>query len=636
MMKIFQLKWHIELKIIAVLLTLVPTLIIGLRFINVAENEVISNVNDEVRIDAEGMANEVNNFFVNSLEHQLLIKRTLENENLSGEEKVSLLVESVENIDHLISTALVFRENEDEFSIAVQANKEKVTNEEIDNQLFSEIINNNIFLIKDFNNGNTKIFEPNFIKKLDLWIATTISEVNIPSTPQGYLISVINVSELKKKLKLRPINRIGDIYIINKNGEYLFNNYPSEVNSQIVEDVLEILNSNARVTGVNTSEVNDEEYVYGFAFASNIDWAVITEISKTHAYLPVTKMNNILYFWLATILLIAIGIVILFTRRIRKPINKLEEKANQIAAGDFDIHVDYNNDDSIGKLGKTLVSMSGSLKDSFKKIEKQNIELEEYSRTLEDKVKVRTKELKETNEDLQQAYMQVLELNNEKNEFLGIAAHDLKNPLVAIKGFGNIIAEEDDLSPEELKEFAGSIVESSERMFEIITRLLDINRIEEGRIEVNYSKVDVTELILQVIHDYHETAAKKRISIQSKFCDNIESLETDRNLVHQIIDNFISNAIKFSKPNKEIILSASRINGFIKIGVKDQGPGLSEDDKKKLFKKFAKLSAQPTGGEHSTGLGLSIAKKITEMMGGEVGVESEHGNGAEFWVKLPV
>jgi signal transduction histidine kinase len=111
--------------------------------------------------------------------------------------------------------------------------------------------------------------------------------------------------------------------------------------------------------------------------------------------------------------------------------------------------------------------------------------------------------------------------------------------------------------------------------------------------------------------------------------DNIY-LQTDQTLLTQIIDNILSNAIKFSPADKEIFIELMRRGDRIIIKVKDQGPGFTDRDKEKLFGKFAKLSARPTGGEHSTGLGLSIVKKLVEILGGSISVESEAGHGAEF------
>jgi signal transduction histidine kinase len=107
-------------------------------------------------------------------------------------------------------------------------------------------------------------------------------------------------------------------------------------------------------------------------------------------------------------------------------------------------------------------------------------------------------------------------------------------------------------------------------------------------------------------------------------------LESDELLLSQIIDNILSNAIKFTPPGKEVFIDLMKAGGRVIIKIKDQGPGFSENDKKVMFGKFAKLSARPTGGELSTGLGLSIVKKLVEMLDGSIKVESEEGNGAEF------
>ena len=274
--------------------------------------------------------------------------------------------------------------------------------------------------------------------------------------------------------------------------------------------------------------------------------------------------------------------------------------------------------------------MGHSLKASFEKIEKQNKELEEYSKTLELKVEDRTKKLKKSNEDLQEAYMRVLELNNEKNEFLGIAAHDLKNPLITVKGYGEMILEDKELPRELLEEFVDVIVDSSDRMFTIIKSLLDVMPSKKASLNLSLRTFDVKMVLENVIPTYIERAKDKNIEIVNESQAESYYSFVDINLLTQVIENIISNAVKFSPTDKKIFTKVYKDNNTIFCSVKDQGPGFSEEEKKKLFGKFVKLSARPTGGEHSTGLGLSIVKKLVEMMDGKIYVVSEQGNGAEF------
>lgn len=267
--------------------------------------------------------------------------------------------------------------------------------------------------------------------------------------------------------------------------------------------------------------------------------------------------------------------------------------------------------------------------------------------------------LYENNQQLSAQNVLLKELHTEKDEVLGIVAHDLKNPLAAIASFANILRHDDgSLMPTQHQEFISHIIESAERMFEIIRNLLDINALERGGLRVEIQPVEISSVLDYAVSSYRERAEEKRITIHTDFAPVPFALG-DESLVMQVVDNLISNAIKYSPHGKNVVVRIavadaphdegrrkkilsppsvyrSTSSSVIRFEVCDEGPGLTDDDKSKLFGKFARLSAQPTGGEHSTGLGLSIVKKMVDAMDGSVYCESTLGKGSAFIVELPV
>lgn len=275
--------------------------------------------------------------------------------------------------------------------------------------------------------------------------------------------------------------------------------------------------------------------------------------------------------------------------------------------------------------------------------ERQLVEaLRESEAMLEHRVKERTLQLEdalrqqcEQGETLLLANQKMLTLNDERSAILSIAAHDLKNPTAAIMSYVDLITdrwhEYDD--SKKLKRLA-SIRSLAQLIHEIIRNLLDVNAIETGSYTLNPVLLNPAELCVALIEEYRVRADAKHIELHHDLQPGLLVL-ADRSALHQVLDNLISNAIKYSPPGMNVYLELAAKNSGVEIRIRDEGPGLSAEDQTKLFRKFTRLSARPTGGEHSTGLGLSIVKQIVEACGGTVGCESRLGEGAIFFVWLP-
>lgn len=240
--------------------------------------------------------------------------------------------------------------------------------------------------------------------------------------------------------------------------------------------------------------------------------------------------------------------------------------------------------------------------------------------------------LSEANAKLAVSNNQLAHLNQEKNEFMGIAAHDLKNPLTVIIGSAELLKM--NLPQAQAAKLSNNILGAGQRMLQLIKDLLDANAIEQGKFTSNMVTCDLRALAAECASNNQPQASRKEIVICTEAGDAVWG-RVDRNAAMQILDNLISNAVKFSPPKSTVQVKASITDGHASIEVKDQGPGISVEDQKKLFGKFTRLTAQPTGGESSTGLGLSIVKKLAEAMKGTVLCRSTLGEGAAFILRLP-
>jgi two-component system, sensor histidine kinase and response regulator len=248
-------------------------------------------------------------------------------------------------------------------------------------------------------------------------------------------------------------------------------------------------------------------------------------------------------------------------------------------------------------------------------------------------------ELEKQNHTLQDYNEQLRQLHALKDEFLRIASHDLKNPLTCVAGFADII---DSLTPPgtvmttETHSWAGKIKAQCLVMQKIIEDFLDFQAMEDGQIKLTREMVDLNELARGVIERNAGYAVKKTITPHLELEQALPLVNADKSRLNQVFENYVSNAIKFSPPGQHVTVCTRKTKTGVLVEVRDSGPGFSDEDMKRLFVKYAKLSNQPTGGEKSSGLGLAICKRVVDMHGGQAGARNNPEGGATFWFELPL
>ena len=258
----------------------------------------------------------------------------------------------------------------------------------------------------------------------------------------------------------------------------------------------------------------------------------------------------------------------------------------------------------------------------------KNTELEQVNR-----------ELVMTQRELEQKNIELARLNEQKNYFLGMAAHDLRNPMGAIYNSSDLLIEED-LGPlnDEQKEMIAAVKNASEFMLNLVNDFLDIAHIESGKLTLKKEDVDIFSLIKTNVQFNQNFAVKKQISLDFQYTD-IESLpmiSLDGSKIQQVMNNLISNAIKYTHSGGAIQVILEKKDDQIHIAVRDNGQGIPEDEIQNLFAPFQRTSVESTAGEKSTGLGLAIAKKIVNAHNGEIWVKSQVGEGTTFHISLPL
>lgn len=321
---------------------------------------------------------------------------------------------------------------------------------------------------------------------------------------------------------------------------------------------------------------------------------------------------------------------------------------------------------------KDLLQVTAKLEEAYEEISKKNRELMEKQRMIEEKTEqinrvheellAKNEELEmqkealldqsdylhEANETISRMHREVedqkneilrkneelLTLNNEKNNLIGIVAHDLKSPLNQINGLLNLLRMATaELSPEAAG-YIDMIEQSSGRLSDMIGKILDVEAIESKKLNLVPDRVDISELVSTLVERYYYAAREKGIKVHAENARYVFAY-ADWGFTEQVLENLLSNAIKFSPRGRNVYIDTYVDGNETICHIRDEGPGLTETDKKKLFGKYQKLSAKPTGNETSTGLGLSIVKKFVVAMNGRIWCESQEGEGASFFVALP-
>ena len=464
------------------------------------------------------------------------------------------------------------------------------------------------------------------------------------SNTEGAIAAVLSLSQVNEFLQSLKIGKTGKTFIVERSG-YLVATSTGKEPLQIIGDKVE------RVSGFDSREPltktamqylknqftnfekieNKQQISFNFQGQKHflmvtpfqddkgLDWLVVVIVPEADFMEQINANTRNTIFLSLVALATAIIIGVLTSRWITQPIVRLKEAALALANGNFDRTVNINRQDELGVLAKAFSSMASQLQQAF-------AELKKINERLEQRVEERTAELEVAKDKAEVA-------NQAKSAFIANMSHELRSPLNAILGFAQIMTRSQTL-PKEHRESVSIINRSGEHLLTLINNVLDLSKIEAGRVTLNEKNFDLHRL-LDDIHDMFQLkAADKDLQLLLEPADNLPRyIRADEVKLRQILINLINNALKFTSTGG-ICLRSQKINSTkIAFEVEDTGPGIPPEDLDKLFQAFSQTESGKQSQE-GTGLGLSISQKFVEVMGGEMRVSSQVGQGTMFGFEI--
>ena len=427
--------------------------------------------------------------------------------------------------------------------------------------------------------------------------------ISAPVKVEGAVIQVlaaeVNLSPLFRSISAARLGFSGYLTIFDRDGTFLANYERSGISpgsnffgwsriSQVIQ--------NQMFSGMERGDIYESPFggtpVAGAGKKiSSLGWLVFAEWPLADADTVIldirSQILSLILFSIAAVLILAP----LFAARMVKPIRALQDGAREIERGNFAGRVAIKTDDELEELGESFNHMAAGLK----------------------------------------------QLQELKNEFTFIAAHELRTPVTAIKGFLSMVFEGDaGVISEKLKQYLDPVRQANDRLIRLVNDILEIARSEAGRLKIDVSPCDMEKCVQSILTEVRPLADEKKISLQYEAMPDIPQILADELRLKEIITNFVSNAIKYNNEGGWVKISHEFKDNILVTSVADNGFGMSRDEQKKVFEKFFRSDAAKIKSIQGTGLGLFITKELVEKMGGKVWFSSEEGQGTTFNFSLRI
>jgi signal transduction histidine kinase/ActR/RegA family two-component response regulator len=351
-------------------------------------------------------------------------------------------------------------------------------------------------------------------------------------------------------------------------------------------------------------------------------WWVFVEQPLEEAFAPL--FASVARTALLLLLGLALSIVtsLILARRMVTPIQALQAGASRIGAGALDQRIEVHTNDELEALAHDFNQMAARLEESYADLER--------------KVDLRTHDLALALEAIEVQSKQLESASRHKSEFLANMSHELRTPLNAIIGFSQLLVNRrfGELTKDQA-EYIADILDSGRHLLALINDILDLSKVEAGRMDLELGQIELREVLENGLTMVRERAALHRIRLNLDVGPDVGTVQGDERKVKQVVFNLLSNAVKFTPDSGQVEVLARRLEGEVRVAIRDTGVGIAAEDQSRIFEEFQQVSGGATSTHEGTGLGLALARKFVELHGGRLWVESEVGAGSTFTFSLP-
>jgi signal transduction histidine kinase len=359
-----------------------------------------------------------------------------------------------------------------------------------------------------------------------------------------------------------------------------------------------------------------------WASVAPVGWKVFVEQPESAVFAPVRGKIWRTALLLAAFLAAGITLSVFLARRLVRPVKQMRTAAARIGAGAYDERIELLRRDELGGLADELNGMAASLQASVQSLEQQ--------------VDERTRELQQALAELSLKGRQLEVASEHKSEFLANMSHELRTPLNAIIGFSQVLRKRmfGEINAKQ-EEYLDDILSSGHHLLSLINDVLDLSKVEAGQVELEVATFSLREALERGVVMVREPAMKRGVQLSLELAPGADLVDGDERRLRQVVYNLLSNAVKFTPGGGRVVVASARADREVQVSVTDTGPGIASEDHERIFEEFQQTDVGVEQRE-GTGLGLALSKRLVELHGGRIWVESEPGHGSRFVFTLPI